>query len=102
MKNWQEKEAKAWVLISEDTKESLNSLLSPEFPICNDKDILLPPEAGRVPFMWEIYFLFLGGQRRVRVPFLYWLLNNFNSKNQYAQVRHFGVACLEPHHQHSP
>ena len=34
--------------------------LGPKFPISDDKDASLPPHAGMVPFIWEIYFLFSG------------------------------------------
>ena len=40
------------------------TLLSPEFPISGDEVVSLSPGAGRVPFIWEIYLLLLGGQRQ--------------------------------------
>ena len=47
-------------------KGCLYGLLGSEFPILGDKDVSLLPATGRVPFPWEIYFLFSGAQRKVR------------------------------------
>jgi len=46
----------------------------PEFLICGDQGVLLPPDVESVPFTWEICSLFSGRERRVRVSSLYLLL----------------------------
>ena len=47
--------------------------VSPEFPISDWKDVSLPPGTGKLPCTQEIYFLFSGGKRKVRVSFLHLL-----------------------------
>ena len=44
-------------------KISLYMLPGPEFLAFGNKDVLLPPDAGRAPFRWEICFLLASRQR---------------------------------------
>ena len=69
----------------------------PEFLISGEKGVLLPPETGRAPFTWEVYFLLSGRQRRgSKCPFcVSCFLNNCNSK-PYAIVAYLGAACPGP------
>lgn len=56
--------------------------LGPNFAISGDTDAFYPPGSGRVPFPWEIYFLFSGGQRKARVSgfCIGCFLSDFNSQ----------------------
>ena len=78
----------------------LYRLLSYEFPVSDDKGVLLPPDAGSAPFPWEVYLLLFreteNGQK--------FLLASAASQatpiqnNQYVIVADFGVAHAEPQH----
>ena len=83
-------------------KVCLHSFLSPGFPISDDKDVSLPPDIRRVPFTWEMYFLFSGRWRgwtwsdreSISAVSQLTLIQN----NQYFTLTYFGMACLEPQH----
>lgn len=60
MKTQQNKETKACVLISEDSKKEVFAFMSISSldSLSSHKDVCLPPDAGRVPFTQEINVTF--------------------------------------------
>jgi len=53
----------------------------PEFPVSDDKGVLLPSDSGRALLTWETYFLLSGRQEGQTVPFyIIFFLSNCNSK----------------------
>lgn len=71
----------------------LHGLLSPESSTSGDKDVSLPPGAGRGPSALEIYFLFSGDKGGPECPSCTCcFLSNFNSQesnqinSQYATL----------------
>ena len=57
-------------------------LPGPEFLAFGNKDVLLPPDAGRAPFRWEICFLLASRQRGESVcpSWVVYFLSDVNSK----------------------
>ena len=92
---WRTNETKkqAWVLISEETKQSLfTQPLWPLIPYLLYKNVSLPPGARR-----EICFLLSGEQRRGSEFPCGCFSSNVNSKQSICHFVIFWVTCPEPH-----
>lgn len=44
-----------------------------KFPVSGDEHAFYPSGTGGIPFIWDIYSLLSGGQKRVRASFLHQL-----------------------------
>lgn len=72
--------------------------------VSGDKDVSLPPGAGREPLTWEIDSCFPGDREESQKILLVPIVSQVTliQSNQYATLVYFGEACPDPHQDQFP